>query len=102
MDCKFNFQIVPDTKKVHILSSIKICPEIPQCPGMSSEPPSKKMKLHQSASTQTSITVNTPRKTKLRREVKILSQRLKRRTKTINSLKSLLNVIKKSVIITTK
>lgn len=40
----------------------------------------------------------TPRKKKLRQEVKVLKQRLKRRNTTVNNLKCLLKIIKKRVI----
>ncbi|CAK1600960.1 unnamed protein product [Parnassius mnemosyne] len=77
--------IILENKKVHVLSSITISQEMPPTPGTSSVPPSKKIKLQQNAKTQTSITFNTSRKNKLHREIKILSQKLKRRNETIKS-----------------
>lgn len=82
---------------MHVLSSITISQEMPQTPGTSSEPPLKKIKLQQSAETQTSLTFNKPRKNKLRRDIKILSQKIKRRNEKINSLKSFLTIIKKKL-----
>ncbi|KAJ0170378.1 hypothetical protein K1T71_014306 [Dendrolimus kikuchii] len=86
--------IIPENKKVDMLSSITISEEKSLNPQKSScepESPFKKIKLQQNAGTQTSVFLNKPRKTKLQRQIKILSQKLKRHNETINTLKSLLS-----------
>lgn len=82
-------QAVPPEKQVIVLSDLLI--EEPE-PG----PAPKKIKLQESA-TQTMLGTNftPPSKRKLKSDIKVLKQRLKRRGAKINTLKSLLNLIKK-------
>lgn len=83
---------MPCEKRVHVLSNICI----------EEGPASKTIKLRttESVCTQTASTATpaTPRKKKLRRDVKVLQQRLKRRNTIIGNLKCLLKIIKKNVI----
>lgn len=80
---------MPCEKRVHVLSNICI----------EEGPASKTIKLRttESVCTQTASTATpaTPRKNKLRRDVKVLQQRLKRRNTIIGNLKCLLKIIKK-------
>lgn len=93
----FSLQVFPPEKRIHVLSNICI----------QEGPAPKTIKLQESVkketittecvSTQTTsaATTATPRKKKLRRDVKVIKQRLKRRNTTIDNLKSLLKLIKK-------
>lgn len=88
---------MPCEKRVQILSSICI-EEGPDPKTIKlQESVTKEIITTESVCTQTAsaATAATPRKNKLRRDVKVLKQRLKRRNTTIGSLKDLLKIIKK-------
>ncbi|XP_028037406.1 THAP domain-containing protein 2-like [Bombyx mandarina] len=63
--------------------------------GISGELSSRKVKQEET-STQMQELKNTPRKAKLRRDVKVLKQKLKRREIKIGNLRSILNLLKKN------
>ncbi|CAH2091914.1 unnamed protein product [Euphydryas editha] len=90
-------KVVSSEKRIHVLSKIRI----QEGPALKTiklqESVTKELSIAESISTQTvsAATSATPRKKKLRREVKVLQQRLKRRNTTIDNLKCLLKIIKK-------
>lgn len=79
-----------------MLSVIRLTASENEEPGCSKSPPCKKIKLD--VNTQTSTVPATPRKIKLKREVKNLKQKIKRRDMKINNLKSLLAILKEKCI----
>lgn len=91
---------MPCEKSVHVLSNICI-EEGPASKTIKlQESVTKEISTTESVCTQTASTATpaTPRKKKLRRDVKVLQQRLKRRNTIIGNLNCLLKIIKKNVI----
>lgn len=91
LDIVLFLQIIPEEHKISVLSDITLAP--PAASVSEPGPPPKKIKLADDVCTQTSAQASTPRKKKLKRDIKNLKKRIIRRNTAIDNLKSLLAII---------